>query len=64
VRLPVAAWKFAMMAVPVARRWERARKREELLTATEQDLARIKARAERAKQRSRGAADIGRAAGR
>jgi len=42
---------------------ERARKREELLSATEKDLARIKARVERARQPLRGAAEIGRAVG-
>ncbi len=42
---------------------ERARKREELLTATEQDLARIKARIDREKKPLRGAAEIGRAVG-
>ena len=42
---------------------ERARKREELLVATEKDLARIKARVERAKNPLRGAAEIGRTAG-
>jgi transposase len=42
---------------------ERARKREELLTATEHDLARIKTRVERAKNPLRGAAAIGRAVG-
>ena len=42
---------------------ERARKREELLSATEKDLARIKARVEREKKPLRGAAAIGRAVG-
>ena len=42
---------------------ERARKREELLTATETDLGRIKTRVERAKNPLRGAAEIGRAVG-
>jgi hypothetical protein len=42
---------------------ERARKREELLTATEKDLARIKARVERTKNPLHGAAAIGRAVG-
>jgi hypothetical protein len=42
---------------------ERARKREELLTATETNLGRIKARVERAKNPLRGAAEIGRAVG-
>jgi transposase len=42
---------------------ERARKREELLTATERDLARIKTRVERAKNPLRGAAELDRAAG-
>lgn len=42
---------------------ERARKREELPTATEKDLARIETRVERAKNPLRGAADIGRAVG-
>ena len=42
---------------------ERARKREELLTATETDLARIKAGVERTKNPLRGAAEIGRAVG-
>jgi hypothetical protein len=42
---------------------ERARKRQELLTATEQDLARIRVRVERAKNPLRGAAEIGRAVG-
>jgi transposase len=42
---------------------ERARKREELLTATEKDLARIKARVAREKNPLRGAAEIGRAVG-
>ena len=40
---------------------ERARKREELLSATETDLPRIKARVERAKYPLHGAAEIGRA---
>ena len=43
---------------------ERARKREELLAATETDLARIKTRVERSKNPLHGAAEIGRAAGR
>ena len=42
---------------------ERARKREELLTATEKDLARIRTRVEREKNPLRGAAEIGRAVG-
>lgn len=42
---------------------ERARKREELLSATEKDLARIRTRVERAKNPLRGAAAIGRALG-
>jgi hypothetical protein len=42
---------------------ERARKRQELLDATEQKLIRIQARVERAKQPLRGAAAIGRAVG-
>jgi hypothetical protein len=42
---------------------ERARKREELLSATETDLARIGTRVERAKNPLHGAADIGRAVG-
>jgi hypothetical protein len=42
---------------------DRARTREELLVATETDLARIKARVERAKNPLRGAAEIGRAVG-
>ena len=42
---------------------ERARKREELLSATEKDLTRIKARVERAKNPLRGTAEIGRAVG-
>jgi hypothetical protein len=42
---------------------ERARKREELLTATEKDLARIRTRVERAKNPLHGAAEIGRAVG-
>ena len=42
---------------------ERARKREELLIATEKDLARIRARVERAKNPLRGAAEIGRVVG-
>ena len=42
---------------------ERARKREELLSATETDLGRIRARVERAKNPLRGAAEIGRAVG-
>jgi hypothetical protein len=42
---------------------ERARKREELLAATEKDLARIKARVDREKKPLRGAAAIGRAVG-
>jgi transposase len=42
---------------------ERARKREELLAATEADLGRIKARVERTKQPLRGAAEIGCAVG-
>jgi hypothetical protein len=42
---------------------ERARKRDALLTATEQDLARIGTRVERAKNPLRGAAEIGRAVG-
>jgi transposase len=42
---------------------ERARKREELLTGTEKDLARIKARVAREKNPLRGAAEIGRAVG-
>jgi hypothetical protein len=42
---------------------DRARTREELLAATEMDLARIKARVERTKNPLRGAAEIGRAVG-
>jgi hypothetical protein len=42
---------------------ERARKREDLLIATEKDLTRIKARVERVKNPLRGAAEIGRAVG-
>jgi len=42
---------------------QRARKREELLAATEADLARIRARVERTKQPLRGAAEIGCAVG-
>jgi transposase len=42
---------------------ERARKREELLSATETDLGRIKTRVARAKNPLRGAAEIGRAVG-
>jgi hypothetical protein len=42
---------------------ERARKREELLTTTATDLARIKARVERPKNPLHGAAEIGRAVG-
>ena len=42
---------------------ERARKRDELLSATEKDLARIRTRVERAKNPLRGAAEIGRAVG-
>jgi hypothetical protein len=42
---------------------ERARKREELLTATEKDLARIRTRVEREKNPLHGAAEIGRAVG-
>jgi transposase len=42
---------------------ERARKREELLSATETDLGRIKARVERSKNPLHGAAEIGRAVG-
>jgi hypothetical protein len=42
---------------------QRARKREELLTTTETDLARIKTRVERAKNPLHGAAEIGRAVG-
>jgi transposase len=42
---------------------QRARKREELLSATEQQLARVKSRVERAKRPLRGAADIGQAVG-
>jgi hypothetical protein len=42
---------------------ERARKREELLGATEKDLTRIKTRVERAKNPLHGAAEIGRAVG-
>jgi hypothetical protein len=42
---------------------ERARKRQELLTATEKDLIRIRTRVERAKNPLRGAAEIGRAVG-
>lgn len=42
---------------------ERARKREDLLTATEKDLIRIKARVDRANKPLRGAAEIGRAVG-
>jgi hypothetical protein len=42
---------------------ERARKREELLAATEKDLARIGTRVERAKNPLHGAAEIGRAVG-
>jgi hypothetical protein len=42
---------------------ERARKRDELLAATETDLNRIRARVERAKNPLRGAAEIGRAVG-
>jgi hypothetical protein len=42
---------------------ERARKREELLSATENDLIRIRTRVERARQPLRGAAEIGRAVG-
>jgi hypothetical protein len=42
---------------------ERARKRNELLAATEKDLARIQARVERKQQPLRGAAEIGKAVG-
>jgi hypothetical protein len=42
---------------------ERSRKRDELLAATETDLARIQARVQRARQPLRGAAEIGRALG-
>lgn len=42
---------------------DRARTREELLSATEADLARIRARVERVKNPLRGAAEIGRAVG-
>src|ERR1019366_1667146 len=42
---------------------ERTRKREELLAATEKDLARIRTRVEREKNPLRGAAEIGRAVG-
>jgi len=42
---------------------QRARKREELLAATETDLNRIRARVERSKHPLRGAAEIGRAVG-
>jgi hypothetical protein len=42
---------------------ERAREREELLTATEKDLTRIRTRVERAKNPLHGAAEIGRAVG-
>jgi len=42
---------------------ERARKRDELLAATEQDLARLQARVQRARQPLRGAAGIGQALG-
>jgi hypothetical protein len=42
---------------------DRARTREELLVATETDLARIRARVDRAKNPLRGAAEIGRAVG-
>ena len=42
---------------------ERTRKREELLAATEKDLARIQARVQRAKNPLRSAADIGQAVG-
>jgi hypothetical protein len=42
---------------------ERARKREDLLAATERELARIQARARRARQPLKGAAAIGRAVG-
>ena len=42
---------------------ERARKRDELLAATEQDLARLRARVRRARQPLRGAAAIGQALG-
>lgn len=42
---------------------ERARKRQELLAATEADLARIQARVQRARQPLRGAAEIGKSLG-
>jgi Transposase DDE domain len=42
---------------------ERARKRDDLLAATEKDLARIQARVQRARQPLRGAAEIGKALG-
>jgi hypothetical protein len=42
---------------------ERARKRDELLAATEHDLARIQARVQRTRQPLRGAAEIGKALG-
>src|SRR5437868_13272067 len=42
---------------------ERARKREELLAVTENDLARIEARVQRARRPLRGAAAIGQAVG-
>jgi hypothetical protein len=42
---------------------ERSRKRDELLAATEQDLARLQARVQRARQPLRGAAEIGKALG-
>lgn len=42
---------------------ERARKRDDLLAATEKDLARIQARVERKRQPLRGAAEIGKAVG-
>ena len=42
---------------------ERARKRSELLAATEKDLTRIQRRVQRARKPLRGAADIGRAVG-
>jgi hypothetical protein len=42
---------------------ERARKREVLLSATENDLGRIRARVERAGEPLRGAAEVGRAVG-
>ena len=42
---------------------ERARKRDDLLVATEKDLARIQARVQRARQPLRGAAEIGKALG-